>query len=51
MEIIRYYGSNTEQKEFINHDSEPLMAVIAFDGSKAVVALLDEAVASNFKLQ
>lgn len=42
MEIIKYYGSDTEQKEFINHDNEPLMAVIAFDGSKAVVSTLDE---------
>lgn len=44
MEIIKYYGSDAEQKEFINHDEEPLMAIIAFDGSKAVVSLLDEAV-------
>ena len=42
MEIIKYYGSDTERKEFINHDSEPLMAVIAHDGSHAVVSLLDE---------
>lgn len=42
MKIIKYYGSDTDQNEFINHDSEPLMAVIAHDGSQAVVALLDE---------
>lgn len=42
MEIIKFYGSDDEQKEFILHDSEPLMAVIAFDGSHAVVSLLDE---------
>ena len=42
MEIIKYYGSDTEHKEFINHDSEPLMAVIAHDGSRAAVSLLDE---------
>ena len=42
MEIIKYYGSDTDCKEFINHDSEPLMAVIAHDGSHAVVSLLDE---------
>ncbi|MBQ8300947.1 MAG: hypothetical protein IJX57_03175 [Clostridia bacterium] len=42
MEIIKYYGSDAEQKEFVNNNSEPLMAVIAHDGSKAVVSLLDE---------
>lgn len=42
MDIIKYYGSDTEKREFINHDSEPLMAVIAHDGSQAVVSLLDE---------
>lgn len=42
MEIIRYYGSDTDKNEFINNDSEPLMAVIAHDGSRAVVSLLDE---------
>ena len=42
MEIIKYYGTDEEKREFINHDSEPLMAVIAHDGSHAVVALLDE---------
>lgn len=42
MEIIRYYGTDTDKKEFINHDGEPLMAVIAHDGSRAVVSLLDE---------
>ncbi len=42
MNIIKYYGSDTENTEFINHDSEPLMAVIAHDGSEAVVSLLDE---------
>lgn len=40
MEIIKYYGSDTE--EFINHDSEPLMAVISHDGSRAIVSSLDE---------
>ena len=40
MEIIKYYGSN--DAEFINHDSEPLMAVIAHDGTRAVVSSLDE---------
>lgn len=42
MEIIKYYGSDTACHEFINHDAEPLMAVIAHDGSHAVVSLLDE---------
>lgn len=42
MEIIKYYGSDTEKKEFINHDDEPLMAVISHDASLAVVSLLDE---------
>lgn len=42
MEIIKYYGTDEEKKEFINNDSEPLMAVIAHDGSHAVVSLLDE---------
>lgn len=42
MEIIKYYGSDTEKHEFVNHDGEPLMAVIAHDGSHAVVSLLDE---------
>ena len=42
MEIIKYYGSDESHKEFINHDGEPLMAVIAHDGSHAVVSLLDE---------
>lgn len=42
MDIIKYYGSDTEKKAFISHDSEPLMAVIAHDGSHAVVSLLDE---------
>lgn len=42
MEIIKYYGSDELHKEFINHDGEPLMAVIAHDGSHAVVSLLDE---------
>ena len=50
MEIIKYYGSDSEQKEFINHDEEPLMAVIAFDGSKAVVSPLDEAVEHHILL-
>ncbi len=31
-----------QKREFLNHDSEPLMAVIAHDGSHAVVSLLDE---------
>lgn len=42
MEIIKYYGSDESKKDFIRHDSEPLMAVIAQDGSHAVVSLLDE---------
>ncbi len=42
MEIIKYYGGDTDKNEFINHDSEPLMAVISHDGSQAVVSLLDE---------
>ena len=42
MEIIKYYGSDETKTEFINHDSEPLMAVIAHDRSHAVVSLLDE---------
>lgn len=42
MEIIKYYGSDTECKEFINHDNEPLMAVIEHNGTHAVVSLLDE---------
>ncbi|MCC8160060.1 MAG: hypothetical protein LIO53_01845 [Oscillospiraceae bacterium] len=42
MEIIKYYGSDAERKEFINNDGEPLMAVIAYDASHAVVSLLDE---------
>lgn len=42
MDIIKFYGSDTEKREFINHDGEPLMAVIAHDGSTAVVSLLDE---------
>lgn len=42
MDIIKYYGSDTKKREFINHDSEPLMAVVAHDGSQAVVSLLDE---------
>ena len=42
MEIIKYYGTDEEQHEFINHDDEPLMAIISHDGSHAVVALLDE---------
>ena len=42
MDIIKYYGSDSEQKDFIKHDDEPLMAVIAHDGTKAVVSLLDE---------
>lgn len=42
MEIIKYYGSDELKKEFINHDSEPLMAIIAHDRTHAVVSLLDE---------
>lgn len=42
LEIIKYYGSDETKTEFINHDSEPLMAVIAHDRSHAVVSLLDE---------
>ena len=42
MKIIKYYGSDADRKEFINHDSEPIMAVIAHDRSHAVVSLLDE---------
>ena len=42
MDIIKYYGTDSEKREFINHDSEPLMAVIANDGSCAAVSLLDE---------
>ena len=40
MEVIKYYGNIKE--EFINHDSEPLMAVISHDGATAVVSHLDE---------
>ena len=29
IDIIKYYGSDETKTEFINHDSEPLMAVIA----------------------
>lgn len=42
MEIKKYYGTDDAKAEFINHDDEPLMAVIAHDGSHAVVSLLDE---------
>lgn len=42
MEIIKYYGSDETKSEFINNDSEPLMAIIAHDLSQAVVCLLDE---------
>ena len=35
LEIIKYYGSDETKTEFINHDSEPLMAVIAHDRSHA----------------
>lgn len=42
MEIIKYYGTDTEHKEFINHDQEPLMAIIEHNGNSAVVSLLDE---------
>lgn len=42
MKIIKYYGTDEERHEFINHDSEPLIAAIAHDGSHAVVSLLDE---------
>ena len=42
MKIKKYYGSDKERREFINHDSEPLIAVIAHDGTHAAVALLDE---------
>lgn len=42
MEIIKYYGTDSEKREFILHDNEPLMAVIAHDGSHAAVSLLDE---------
>lgn len=41
MNIIKYYGSDEEKQEFL-HQDEPLMAVIAHDGSHAVVSLLDE---------
>ena len=47
MDIIKYYGSDETKTEFINHDSEPLMAVIAHDRSHAVVSLLDEGCAST----
>ena len=33
IDIIKYYGSDETKTEFINHDSEPLMAVIAHDRS------------------
>ena len=42
MRIVKYYGTDDSKKEFINHDSEPLMAIIAHDSSHAVVSLLDE---------
>ncbi len=42
MDIIRYYGTDKCCREFINHDNEPLMAIIAHDCSHAVVSLLDE---------
>jgi len=42
IKITKYYGSDEKKSEFINHDSEPLMAVFAHDGSHAVVSLLDE---------
>ena len=42
IKIIKYYGCDDTKAEFINYDSEPLMAVIAHDGTHAVVSLLDE---------
>ena len=42
MKILKYYGSDESKTEFINHDSEPLMALISYDGTLAVVSLLDE---------
>ena len=33
IDIIKYYGSDETKTEFINHDSEPLMAVNAHDRS------------------
>lgn len=50
MEIIKYYGTDEDKNEFINHDSEPLMAVISHDGTKAVVSLLDEGVEHHILL-
>ena len=41
MNIIKYYGNDESKAEFIKHDSEPLIAAVACDGSCAVVALLD----------
>ena len=37
MDIIKYYGSDETKTEFINHDSEPLMAVIAHDRKTAKI--------------
>ena len=42
MNIIKYYGSDTEVKEFILHTEEPLMTIISHDKTTAVVSLLDE---------
>lgn len=42
MEIIKYYGTDESKEEFIKHNDEPLMAIIAHDGSHAVVSSLDE---------
>ena len=42
MDIIKYYGSDRDNNEFIIHNEEPLMAVISHDGSHGVVSLLDE---------
>lgn len=42
MNIIKYYGSDSESKNFILHNEEPLMAIISHDKTTAVVSLLDE---------
>lgn len=48
MEII-YYSEENRGKDILN-DGEPILAIIAYDGSRAIVGLLDESVEHHILL-
>lgn len=46
---ITYYSEENRGKDILN-DGEPILAIIAYDGSRAIVGLLDESVEHHILL-